>query len=203
MLRRNKMKRLITKLSVIAVVMFAATSAFADYSYTFDVNTSSLAGQAGYIDLEYNQGALPTGASSAVVSNYTSNATLVGSAQLSGGATGQLPSNVTINNSTGFNDYYQQITYGTYTDITIDLSGATAGNSFALSFYGSDGSTPELTSDVVNGYATVINGTSNGTVLVNNSSEVTVAQTPIPAAAWLLGSGLIGMLGIRRRMINS
>jgi len=35
--------------------------------------------------------------------------------------------------------------------------------------------------------------------LVNNSVQDFLVQTPIPAAAWLLGSGLLGLFGIGRR----
>jgi hypothetical protein len=31
------------------------------------------------------------------------------------------------------------------------------------------------------------------------ASEASATPTPIPAAAWLLGSGLMGLVGIRRR----
>jgi hypothetical protein len=30
-------------------------------------------------------------------------------------------------------------------------------------------------------------------------ANIDVTPTPIPAAAWLLGSGLLGLIGIRRR----
>ena len=33
------------------------------------------------------------------------------------------------------------------------------------------------------------------------AEEVITAATPLPAAAWLMVSGLMGMLGIRRRKI--
>jgi len=31
------------------------------------------------------------------------------------------------------------------------------------------------------------------------NGAATVALTPLPAAAWLLGSGLMGLLGLRRK----
>jgi len=46
-------------------------------------------------------------------------------------------------------------------------------------------------------------GSSNGPFLsvahVQNNASAHIAATPIPAAAWLLGSGLVGLLGIRMR----
>jgi len=193
------MKRLIIRLLVVAVMVFAATSAFADYSYTFDANTSSVVGQTGYIELQYNPGISSTGASSAVVSNFTSDATLVGSAALTGDASGQLPSTVTIKNTTQLNDYFQQLTFGSNLQFSLNLSGA-SGNSFGLSFWGSDGATPLLTTDTANGFATIIDFNANGAVVNNNSNQVSIIPTPIPAAALLFGSGLLGLAGIRKRM---
>jgi hypothetical protein len=193
------MKRLVIKLLVVAVMMFAATSAFADYSYTFNVDTSSVNGASGYIDLQFNPGISSTGAASAAVSNFISDASL-GAASTMGGVTGVLPSTVTINNTTGYNDYFQAVTFGNNLNYSLNLIGA-PGSSFGLSFYGIDGATPLFTTDP-NGYATVIDVNSNGAVLTNNSSQVNVTPTPIPAAVWLFGSGLAGMFGIRRKAIN-
>ncbi len=199
MIGRNSMKRLIIRLLVVAVMMFAATSAFADYSYNFTANTSSVAGQTGYIELQYNPNEIAQPLSAAVVSNFVSDAVL-GSVTPTGAVTGALPSALTINNTDGWNDYFQQVTFGSTVQFSLDLSGST-NNSFGLSFWGSDGATPILTSDTTDGYATIVNLTSTGAAVTNNSIEVNVAQTPIPAAAWLFGSGLLGLFGIRRNMI--
>jgi len=40
-------------------------------------------------------------------------------------------------------------------------------------------------------------GPSSGSVDINS---ITVTPTPIPAAVWLLGTGLVGLFGIRRKM---
>ncbi|MGO9379191.1 MAG: NF038129 family PEP-CTERM protein [Dissulfurispiraceae bacterium] len=193
------MKLLNIKLLVIAIIMFAATSAFADLSYNFSVNTSSVSGQQGYIDMQYNPGISSTGAGSASTVNFISDASL-GTIQLTGGATGALPS-VVINNTTGYNDYFQALTFGNTLNFTLNLSGA-AGNSFYLAFLDPTQSIPLLTTDSTNGYATIIDMNSNGAAVTNLSSQVSVNATPIPAAAWLLGSGLMGLVGIRRKMQN-
>jgi len=191
------MKLLNIKLLVIAVMMFAASSAFADFSYNFNVDTSSLNGQAGYIDLQFNPG-IGNGAASAAITNFTSDAAL-GAAVLTGAVTGTLPAAVTISNTTGYNDYFQALTFGSNTNFALNLSGA-SGNSFYLSFLDSTGNNPVLTNDQVNGYATVIDVNANGAAVTNNSNQVTVTATPIPAAAYLFGSGLMGLVGIRRKM---
>ena len=191
------MKLLSIKLLIVAVLMFAATSAFADFSYNFNVDTSSLNGQAGYMDLQFNPG-ISNAIASATVTNFISDATL-GAVITSGTVTGMLPSTVTINNNTGFNDYFQAVTFGNTANFALNLSGA-AGSSFALAFLDSTQTTPLLTNDQVNGIATRIDVTPNGPVVTNNSNQVTA--TPIPAAAYLFGSGLMGLVGIRRKIKN-
>lgn len=40
------------------------------------------------------------------------------------------------------------------------------------------------------------------TMVINGVIDLGTAPTPIPAASWLLGSGLMGLVGLRRRMRN-
>jgi hypothetical protein len=191
------MKLLTIKLLIIVVIMFAATSAFASLSYEFNVDTTSVLGQTGYLELQFNPGIDP-GVASAVISNFTSNATLAGTPVLTGDVTGALPSTITINNTSGWNDYFHQITFGNNVQFALNLNGS-ANNSFGLSFYGADGVTPLLTSDMTNGFATTIDVKQNGAVVTNNSGQVTAAATPIPPSVLLFGSGLLGLVGFRRK----
>jgi hypothetical protein len=193
------MKLLKIKLLIIAVIMFAATSAFASLSYDFNIDTTSLLGQTGYLELQFNPGLNP-GVASAVITNFTSDATLTGAPALTGDVTGALPGTVTINNTTGWNDYFQAVTFGNAIHYSLALSGV-AGNSFGLSFYGADGVTPLLTTDP-SGFATTVDVTSGGAVLTNNSGQVTAAATPIPPSVLLFGSGLLGLVGFRRKVNN-
>jgi len=191
------MKLLTIKLLVVAALLFAASSAFASYGVDLNVDTSSLNGQSGYLELQLNPG-LSLGSASAQVSNFASDATLVGAPVLTGDVNGALPAAVSLNNTLAWNDYFQQVTFGNVLNLRVDLSGA-AGNSFALSFYGANGTTPVFTNDAVNGFATTIDLNDSGAALNNLSSQVAAAPTPIPAAAWLLGSGIMGLAGLKRR----
>ncbi|MGA2152311.1 MAG: VPLPA-CTERM sorting domain-containing protein [Geobacteraceae bacterium] len=56
-------------------------------------------------------------------------------------------------------------------------------------FYGRDGNNVDAFSGTLN----------NGTGSFNNLVVVPYTVTPLPAAAWLLGSGLMGLIGIRRK----
>lgn len=48
-------------------------------------------------------------------------------------------------------------------------------------------------------YAAVIRLTSDGQVILNPNATTPGSDVPVPGAAWLLGSGLIGLAGLRRR----
>ena len=57
--------------------------------------------------------------------------------------------------------------------------------------------TPFL-SAIMNMHIEVFNGASSYAVEILTST-LTVSSTPIPGAIWLLGSGLVGLVGIRRK----
>ena len=191
------------KLLVIALIMFAASSAFASYSFNVDVNTSALIGQTGYIDLQMNPDNT-SNIATATTSNFASDVTFVGAPAYMGNASGQLSDNTLTISTAGTaqsNDYFHQATFGNALHFQLNLDGLPS-NTFALSFYKDDGLggyTSIFSTDSVSGAAAMIDLTANGAVVNVTSSETTVSPTPIPAAAWLLGSGLMGLAGIRRR----
>ena len=195
------MKLFKIKLLVIAALMLAANSALAAYSVDFTVDTGSLSGNSGYLDLQFNPGNDFQGAATASVINYTPSVSLVGAPVLTGSAFNALPGTVTLSNvdgtlaSSAYNDYFQQVNFGDSLKFRLTLEGA-AGSSFSMSFLNQDQSAFVLTNDP-GGVAASVDLNSDGIAVHNNSDQVTA--TPIPAAAWLLGSGLAGIFGIRRR----
>ena len=207
------MKFIKIKLLVIAVIMFAASSAFASLSYDVTVDTSSLSGTTGYLYLQLNPNFGNTSDATAAVSNFASNGTLGATAPVvyGGNVSGTLPATVTFDNGygtgftqSGINDYNQAITFGNSLSFHVVLNQilnnpATDGSSFTLSmFQDALGATPLKTAD---GTMFTVNLNSDGTATtVVADAGTTVNPTPIPAAAWLFGSGLMGLAGIRRRM---
>jgi hypothetical protein len=158
--------------------------------FSVSVDTSAIVGQQGFLDLQFNPGgagALPT---TATVTNFTTDATLLASlngttAGTDGDATGTLPGTLTINNTFILNDVFQPVTYGSVVDFTVTLSGqgvdqpnpALPGSAFALTLYASDFATPLLTTDPSGSVAT-INLNPNG-----STTALTFPATPGGSAA--------------------
>jgi len=194
------------KLLVIAVIMFAASSAFASFSYDVTVDTSSLNGTNGYLYFAYMTGTNNTPSTASVQSFGTDGslgATAMGWDANSGQyVTGVLPTTVSFTNGTNMvNDLNQATTFGNVFQFTLvlpDSTSATSGSTFALQLFSdSMGMSPLKTAD---GTLFTANLNGDGTVSLTVSDAGTQAtETPIPAAAWLFGSGLMGIAGIRRK----
>jgi len=160
-------------------------SAFADLSFNVSVDTSSLSGQSGYLDFQFNPGdstALP--ATAAVALFQTVGGVLVQPAILTGDAAGSLPGTLTLDNGTAFNDAFQGFTFGSSFNFTVTLSGpavdspgGTVGSAFASSLYASDGMTPLLTIDP-NGSVATINLNANGTASAETFPQSPTDDTP-------------------------
>lgn len=206
------MKFMKIKLLIIAVIMFAASSAFASLSYEVTVNTSSLAGDTGYLYLQYE--GINAVASTATVSNFVTDGSL--GAQdtvdvVNGSAvTGTLPGSVALANTNSVNDYNHAITFGNSLSFLVSFAstpGTPAGgaSTFSLGLFSDAlGTNPLLNTNGGNyaGTVVLVNLNNDGTTSASSLDITTTATpTPIPAAAWLLGSGLMGLAGIRRRKV--
>ena len=206
------------KLLVIAVIMFAASSAFASLSYEVTVNTSSLAGDSAYLYFNYATQLGSTVASTATVSGFTTNGVL--GAQdtvdvVNGTAvTGTLPGNVVFANTHAINDYEQAITLGqslsflvTFASTTSSANPSAASGLILGIFADQYGSTPLFNTNPADPnnagtVATVALYNNGNTVGTSLDPSANVSPTPIPGALYLLGSGLMGLVGMRRKKQN-
>lgn len=191
------------------------SAALADpITYEVTVDTSSIAGTAGSLDFNFNPGPLATESANVQILNFTSDGTLAGNCPCgTGDVSGQLPSTLTFDNGTAFNDYFDDFTFGTNISFDVSLYGDalsspdegayTSGSAFAFSMFADpDGTIPTLTSDTVDGYAFIVDVNLDGTTTVTGlSSETSVvyAGAPEPDSLALLGIGLLCCAGLRRQ----
>jgi hypothetical protein len=173
-------------LSLLLISGFGGGTARADFMlYEVDVNTSAVGAQTGFLDFQLNPGGLGAQAATATVTNFqTLGGILVGSAMVTGDASGSLPGTLTLDNGTAFNDIFQGFIYGRSFSFDLALSGAAVGNpggvfgsSFALSLYAADGITPLLTTDP-NGSVLTINLNTSGTIGIETFSQSQTNNTP-------------------------
>jgi hypothetical protein len=200
------------KLLVIAVIMFAASSVFASPSYyDVTVNTNSLAGTTGYLYLDYNNTNSQV-ASTATVSAFTTDGTLGAqdTVDVTNGnsVNGTLPSNVVFANTGNDNDYNQAIAFGNSLSFLVSFASTTANNptgsnTLSLSLFGTAlGGNPLLNTNggYYAGTVAAITLNDNGSTSATSlDASTAVTPTPIPGALYLLGSGLMGLVGMRRK----
>jgi hypothetical protein len=165
------------------------------------INTSSIAGTAGSIDLQFNPGPLITQSASMMIVNFASSGSLAPGPSSTGDVSGALPAALLFDNGTTYNDYFQGFTFGSSLTFTLKFAGpavnspngtATSGSLFAFSMFSDTaGTVPTLTADSVNGFAFSVGLGLNGLPTVTNSS----AQTAIgPIAVPEPDSFLLGII---------
>jgi len=192
-----------------------AVSASAD-TYLVTINTLSIAGTAGSLDFNFNPGSFASQAASLQILGFSSDGTLAGSPQLTGDVSGTLPSTVTFDNGTGYNDYFEGFTYGSTLSFDVSLYGpalsspngvSTSRSTFAFSMFSdAAGTIPVLTTDTTDGFAFTVDVNLDGETTVTNYSAVTNVEpqtgtvTPEPGSLLLLATGLMLLAVVRLRI---
>lgn len=170
-------------------------------SYLITVDTGELAGTDGYVNFQFNPADLTAPAADASILQWIGSTTLLDAPLIEGNVTGSLPGTVTMNNGTAFNDYFHATRFGDAFSFIVQFSGdvspVTLGTSFALALYAADGATPLLTDDLSGSLVRFELGAPGVTYLAY-SSAVQVTPVPLPAAAWLLLSGIVTLAGAAR-----
>jgi PEP-CTERM motif len=206
----------VASLFLASFLCFASMASAAPITYDVTVNSSSISGTAGSFDFNFNPGPLVTQLASLQILNFTSNGALAGTPTLTGDVAGTLPTTLSFDNGTAFNDYFEGFTFGSTLSFQVSLFGpalsspdgtSTSGSTFAFSMFSDTaGTTPVLTSDTLNGFAFTINVNLDGSTTVTNSSAqttVTPATTPSvpePGTLPLMASGIGLWLTFRFRL---
>lgn len=190
------------------ITLFASTAAVAESLY-INVDTRSLTGQSGWLDLQFNPGDVDAPPATAIITAIATDGSAIGAATLTGDASGGLGSTITLGNGAFLNDYLQGFAFGSTLSFTVDWNmpnpapGATvAGSAFSLSFY--DENFNSLLADPVWGATLVSNLNGDGTLeLLAKSAPVSLSTTapatvPEPGTVALLLAGIAMLAGARR-----
>ncbi len=180
-------------------------------TYDFTVDTSSISGQSGWLDFQFNPGTLGSQAATATVTGFNGGTLDSGTQQLTGDVTGTLPATLDFDNGSGFNDYFQSLTFGSSLAFQVHLDGpaltmpdgmSASGSTFTLSLYDSTVSNALLTSspdgDVLRTDVN-LDGTTTLTTYPNENGGPSDVHVPEPASLGLLASGAFGLLAVRKR----
>ena len=125
---------------------------------------------------------------------------------------GPLPLDLTFDNQTGFNDYFQGFKFGSTLSFDVSLDGpalsspdgtSTSGSTFAFSMFSNPaGTVPALTNNLTDGFAFKVDVNSDGTTTVTSFSDQTtvvpaVDAVPEPSSFVLIGTALVCCMVLR------
>lgn len=184
------------------VCLGLCASVAAAQTFEITVDTSAIAGTNGYVDLQLNPADLLAPTVGASILDWTGSITLIGAPLVEGDVTGALPATVELSNSTAFNDYFQAVQFTDAFRFLLQFTGnasippSSLGTSFALSLYAANGLSPLLTGDASG--SIVRFELLAGDVSYQTFGPAQVSPVPLPAAVWLLLSGMAGVLGVSR-----
>jgi len=213
---------LITFLAAAALGVMWPSTASASLIFNVTVDTRTIAGLDGYLDLQFEPGPESTNLATASVTGFFSDGTLLSDAVATGDelgdVTGQLPDPLNFDNQTPFNDYFQKVMFGNTETFTVTLNGPTplggGPSAFNIGFWALDGITPLLTTDIADGISAQITLNPDATAAVvtfaasaESGPAVTVTPkndgaVPEPASFALVGLSLAALLGRKRWKIH-
>lgn len=217
-------KRIIASWSFVTIVL-AANNAQANVIYTVNLNTSAISGAAGYaLAFQLADGSgVGDSNNSIMLSNFNFGGGSAGgcpvNCTLTGGASGDIASLVTLNDSDFFNSFAERFTPGTSLSFKLEMTtNVDAGgipDAFGFSILDNNG-TPLPTQDVLgadtllsfdidsanptlNPFATV----AGGPVALNAPTFALAppsGNVPEPSSVPLMGAGIAGLVWAKRRI---
>jgi hypothetical protein len=192
--------------SIGAAALLAAHPAVAALVTIYDVSidTTSIAAQSGYLDLQFNPGAATALAATATVSGFLAGGTL-GAPTVDGGVTGVLPGTLVFANGTPFNALLQPLVpFGTTLAFRVSFEGAFiaaatgAGTTFSLGVLGPGPAYLPLLGANPDGRSLVFE-LGPGSITYT-SFDPGIGVTPVPEpGSWILLLGGIALLAVAAR----
>ena len=180
-------------------VLFSGTAIATPITYNVFVLSSSISGNSGYLDFQFNPGSGVQAAAVDITNFGYSDGGPNGPPVLTGGASGDLATSVHIDNTGGLNDYLQSWTFPLLFQFTITFSGpalsspdGTSTDTFGLALY-DPSFNPQLNDGSQGDFILTIDVNSDGSTTPNLASSpaglvtVTPVLTPEPGT-WLLFS---------------
>jgi len=204
--------RLLKYMALAALALLcAAASANAIPIFTITVNTSSIAGTVGHLDLNFAS-SFNSPDTTALVSMWMSDGTLSGVPATSGSTSGVLPANVTlkvISNNPA--DYFHDFTFGNSLTFTLMLTydsaipgSFTTDNTFGLGLF--DSMLMPLLTNGNSDFILNVDMHPDGSFTVRDDSngQLMVTAAPEPSTWTLLGFGLLAAaIPLFRRRIRA
>lgn len=200
-------------LGLLSALAFAAlgtlalgAAAQAQTRYQVTVNTSALNTTSGGLDFQFNPGGNNAPAATVQITDFTTNATLLGASMPSGGGMGALPGVLTITNNPGINEVFQGVTFGTTLSFAVAFSGpaltppagTTVGSLFGFTLFDNSGNS--LLSNNPDGSALDISVNPDGSLTPQpappGANGLTVTAAPVPEASTTVSLGLLLALGV-------
>ena len=186
-------------LLVMALGVTLALPAHAEI-WQIDIDTSSLAGIIGSLDLQLNPGASDAQPVQVQIGNFSTDAAL-GAGVADGAVSGSLSGVLVLDNTDALNAWLQNLVFGSHIAFTLDINApltAGSGSSFAALLW--DANFNPLLAAAGEDAALRINLAPASAPVWISASAVAVSAVPEPAIAYSLLAGL-GLLGfvVKRR----